>query len=95
MMMRSVLQLRPALEAIKESTHKSTDTRLQELIPEVEEVVFIKSLIPPLSRFESVFEPLSEEKYPTVCMIIMKLFFLKTSLVNEVKKPFASRLQVV
>ena len=30
MMMRSILQLRPALEAVKECTHRSTDSRLQE-----------------------------------------------------------------
>ena len=89
MMMKSVLQLRPALEAIKDSTHKSTDTRLQDLIPEVEDFVYLETLIPILSKFEAVSEALSGEKYPTICMVIMKLFFIQTSLINEVKKPQA------
>ena len=89
MMMKSVLQLRPALEAIKDSTLKSTDTWLQDLIPDVEDFVYLETLIPILSKFEAVSEALSGEKYPTICMVIMKLFFIQTSLINEVKKPQA------
>ena len=54
MMMRSVVQLRPALEAVKDCTHRSTDTRLQDLIPSFDDFDLIESIVPILTKFESV-----------------------------------------
>ena len=85
MMIRSVTQLRLALEAIKDSTHKSTDSRLQALIPEAEDFELMEAITPILTKFEAVSEALSGETYPTICLVILKLFFLQTSLVKEVQ----------
>ena len=85
MMIRSVTQLRLALEAIKDSTHKSTDSRLQALIPEAEDFELMEAITPILTKFEAVSESLSGETYPTICLVILKLFFLQTSLVKEVQ----------
>ena len=86
MMMRSVLLLRRALEAIKDSIHPSTDKRLQALVPEEEDFNRIEIMIPILTCFEPVSEALSGEKYTTVCMVIMKLYYVQHSPVTEVQK---------
>ena len=80
MMMKSVIQLRPALEAVKECTHKSTDSRLQDLIPELEDFDMIETIIPILAKFESVSEFMSGENYPTICHVMVKICFLQMSL---------------
>ena len=87
MMMKSVIQLRPALEAVKECTHKSTDSRLQEIIPEQEDFDLIDSIIPILSKFESVSEFMSGETYPTICHVMVKICFLQMSLKKIIDTP--------
>ena len=42
MMIKSVLQLQPALESVKEST----DSRLQALIPEKDDFELLESIVP-------------------------------------------------
>ena len=80
MMMRSVLQLRPALEAVKECTHRSTDARLQYLVPEKEEFELLESIVPILTKFEAVSDFMSGESYPTVCHVLVKICFLQLTL---------------
>ena len=48
MMMRSVIQMRSALEEIKEST-RATEVKLQDLIPESFEFDVIETIIPILT----------------------------------------------
>ena len=79
-MMRSVIQLRPALEAIKDCTHRSTDSRLQALIPESHDLDMIETIIPILSKFETVSEFMQSESYPTICHVMVKLCFLQLSM---------------
>lgn len=87
MMMKSVVQLRPALEAVRECTHKSTDSRLQELIPEQEDFDLVDCIIPILSKFESVSEFMSGEKYPTICHVMVKICFLQMSMKKLIESP--------
>ena len=79
-MMRSVIQLRPALEATKECTQRSTDSRLQELIPETQDFEIIESIIPILGKFKAVSDFMQSETYPTICHVMVKLCFLQMSL---------------
>ena len=78
-MMRSVIQLKPALEAIKDST-RSADSKLQELVPEPRDFEVIESIIPILGKFEAVSDFMQSETYPTVCHVMVKLCFLQMSL---------------
>ena len=87
MMMKSVVQLRPALEAVRECTHKSTDSRLQELIPEQEDFDLVDCIIPILSKFESVSEFMSGENYPTICHVMVKICFLQMSMKKLIESP--------
>ena len=87
MMMRSIIQLRPALEAVKECTHKSTDSRLQDLIPDSEHFDLIESLIPILTKFESVSDFMSGENYPTICHVMVKICFLQMSMKKIIDSP--------
>ena len=79
-MMKSVIQMRSALEAIKECTHRSTDSRLQDLIPENRDFDIIETIIPILSKFEGVSDFMQSESYPTICHVMVKLCFLQMSL---------------
>ena len=79
-MMKSVIQMRSALEAIKECTHRSTDSRLQDLIPENRDLDIIETIIPILSKFEGVSDFMQSESYPTICHVMVKLCFLQMSL---------------
>ena len=79
-MMRSVVQLKPALEAIKECTHRSTAKNLQELIPESFHFDIIESIIPILTKFETVCDFMQSETYPTICHVMVKICFLQLSL---------------
>ena len=79
-MMQSVIQLRPALEAIKDCTHRSTDSRLQGLVPESQDFDIIESVIPILQKFEAVSDFMQSETYPTICHVMVKLCFLQLSL---------------
>ena len=85
MMMRSVVQLRPALEAVKDCTHRSTDTRLQDLIPSFDDFDLIESIVPILTKFESVSDFMSGETYPTICHVMVKLCFLDMSLKKTIE----------
>ena len=64
----------------------------QDLVPESEDFDLVDSIIPILTKFESVSEALSGEKYPTMCMVIMKLYFIPHTLVTEAKKAGNSKL---
>ena len=79
-MMRSVLQMRPALEAIKECTHRSTDSRLQDLIPDNTDMDIIEAIVPILGKFENVSDFMQSETYPTICHVMVKICFLQMSL---------------
>jgi hypothetical protein len=85
MMMRSVLQLRPALEAVKECTHRSTDARLQYLVPEKEEFELLESIVPILTKFEAVSDFMSGESYPTICHVMVKICFLQLTLKKAIE----------
>ena len=78
-MMRFVLQMRPALEAIKECTHRSIDSRLQELIPDYTDSEIIDSITPKLIKFENVSDFIQSETYPTICHVMVKICFLQMS----------------
>ena len=72
--------MRPALEAIKECTHRSTDSRLQELIPDNLDMDIIETIIPILTKFENVSDFMQSESYPTICHVMVKICFLQMSL---------------
>ena len=79
-MMRSVVQMKAALEAIKECTHRSTEKKLQDLVPEVNDFEIIESIIPILTKFENVCDFMQSETYPTICHVMVKICFLQLSL---------------
>ena len=83
-MVKSIIQLRPALEAIRESSGRSTDPHLIELIPDSEEFDLMDSLIDQLTKFEEVSTFMSSESNPTICWIIQKVFYLQTTLSNTI-----------
>ena len=85
MMMRSILQLRPALEAVKECTHRSTDSRLQFLIPERDDFELLESIVPILAKFETVSDFMSGENYPTICHVMVKVCFLQHTLKKAIE----------
>ena len=90
MMILSIIQLRPALEGIRESTSRSTDPHLQELIPESDQFDAIESLVQVLSKFEEVSTFMSSESYPTICWVIQKVFYLMsvcTKIIQEAEDP--------
>ncbi len=85
-----IIQLRPALEGIRESTSRSTDPHLQELIPESDQFDAIESLVQVLSKFEEVSTFMSSESYPTICWVIQKVFYLMsvcTKIIQEAEDP--------
>ena len=86
MMMRSIVQLRPALEAVKDCTREFTDPELQELIPHPEDFQLIESIIPVLSKFEAVLDFMRGEKTPTICYVMLKIWYLQTQLSATIKK---------
>ncbi len=86
MMIRSILQLRPALEAIKMASARSTAVGLIELMPETEDFELLDSIIPILTKFEEVSIFMSAEKYPTICWIVQKVYFLQNQLSSTIAK---------
>lgn len=86
MMIRSIVQIRAALEAIKMASSRSTPIALIELIPEVEDFELMESIIPILTKFEEVSMFMSSEKIPTICWIIQKVSFLQSMLQSTIKK---------
>ena len=82
-MMKSVIQMRSALEEIKEST-RSTEVKLQELIPESDDFDLIETIIPILTKFEAVSDFMQSETYPTICHVMVKLCFLQLSLKKSI-----------
>ena len=86
MLMRAIVQLRPALEAVKDCTREFTDPELQELIPHPEDFQLIESIIPVLSKFEAVLDFMRGEKTPTICYVMLKIWYLQTQLSATIKK---------
>lgn len=85
MMIKSVLQLQQALERVKECTHRSTDSRLQALVPERDDFELLQSIVPILSKFEAVSDFMSAETYPTICHVMVKVCFLQMSLKKAIE----------
>ena len=93
MMMRSVIQMRSALEEIKDST-RATEVKLQELIPESFEFDVIETIIPVLTKFEAVSTFMQSETIPTICHVMVKLCFLQLTLKKAIESsPEESALQ--
>ena len=77
--------MKPALEAIKECTHRSTDKRLQDLVPDRNHFDIIESIIPILTKFEKVCDIMQSESYPTICHVMVKICFLQLSLKKSIE----------
>jgi hypothetical protein len=86
MMIRSIVQLRPALEAIRIASARSTAQGLIDLMPDTEDFQLLESIIPILTKFEEVSIFMSGEKYPTICWIIQKVYFLQNLLSSTIAK---------
>jgi hypothetical protein len=87
MMMRSICQLKPALENIREDDRAKPDCpKLMEIIPSEEQFTLIETIIPILNKFETLSDFMSGDKYPTVCHVISKLSFLINYLVSVMVK---------
>ncbi len=83
MMMRSICQLRPALENIRDDDRAKPDCpKLMEIIPTEEQFNLVETIIPILTKFETLSDFMSGDKYPTVCHVISKLSFLINYLVS-------------
>ncbi len=90
MMMRSILQLRPALERIREDYSKGTDPKLREAIPSSEEFDQVEAIIQPLTKIEEMSQFLSSEQTVTICFVIAKLFNIEGFLAGQVSKASTS-----
>jgi hypothetical protein len=88
MMMISILQLKPALENIRDDDRaKPNCPKLIEIIPTEEQFNLIETIVPILTKFETLSDFMSGDKYPTLCHIVSKLSFLNNYLVSvKIKK---------
>jgi hypothetical protein len=90
MMMRSILQLRPALERVREDFSKATDAKLRGAIPTTEEFDQISAIIGPLTKVEEMSQFFSSDQHVTICHVISKLFNMEGYLFSLISKPSTS-----
>lgn len=92
MMMRSIVRLRPALEAIKSDFSKNsekaynTDERLRKAIPSFTDFETIEAIIPPLTHIEALSETFSSDQNLTLPYVVPKLYNLHLHLQSMVAK---------
>jgi hypothetical protein len=81
MMLRSIVDLKPALDSIRDDPSPRHDCpKLQAMIPTDAQFQLIQSIIPVLTKFEALTDFMSGDKYPTICHVISKLSFLNNYL---------------
>ena len=68
------------MAAVEEFTQRSTDSRLQSLIPEKDDFELLESIVPILGKLETVSDFISGESYPTFCHVLVKICFLQLTL---------------
>lgn len=92
MMMRSIVRLPPALEAIKSDFSKNsekaynTDERLRKAIPSFTDFETIEAIIPPLAHIEALSETFSSDQNLTLPYVVPKLYNLHLHLQSMVAK---------
>ena len=79
MMIDSILDLKPALLEIKNST-RGADGPFAIVIPDENEFDLIKELSPILRKFADVCDFMSGENYPTICWVLQKINILQATL---------------
>ena len=94
MMIKSIIQLRPALEAIKMDRPQKgdktigTDPKFQAVIPPHEHFDILEGILKPLEHIAKMSEELSSESTPTICLVVPRLYNIINSLTGiRVKDP--------
>lgn len=106
MMMKSIVQLRPALEAIKSDFSKNTDRNyntekgLRNSIPSFTDFETVESIMKPLAHVQALSETFSSDQNVTLPHVVPKLYNLHLHLTamatktsnSEVTKDFAEAM---
>ena len=92
MMMKSIVQLRPALEAIKSDFSKNTDRNyntekgLRNAIPSFTDFETVEAIMKPLAHIQALSEAFSSDQNVTLPYVVPKLFNLHLHLTSMVSK---------